>query len=228
MRTAVIIVAAGDGVRMGAGTPKALIPLAGRPLVCWSLATFAAHPGISERIVVGPPGRLAEMSAAVASVDPDARVVPGGATRAQSVGAGLVALSDGIDRVLVHDAARPLVASALIDDVVAALNGAPGAVAAHRVADTLKRASADFTIEATVDRSSLWAAETPQGFHLAALRAAYGHLSDAEIAAATDCASIVQAAGGRVVIVPSGAANLKVTTPADADIAALILMGRSR
>jgi len=143
-------------------------------------------------------------------VQPDV-VVAGGATRSASVRAGLAQVPDDVDAVVVHDAARPLAHPGLFDGVLRALaDGADGAVAAVPVADTLKRVGADGRIVETVDRTGLWAVQTPQGFRLDVLRAA--HAGDAE---ATDDAGLVEARGGRVVVVAGDRRNLKVTDPAD-------------
>jgi 2-C-methyl-D-erythritol 4-phosphate cytidylyltransferase len=126
--------------------------------------------------------------------------------------------------VLVHDAARPLLTPALVAAVLDGLDGVDGAIAASPLADTLKRAGEDMLIAGTVDRAGLWRAETPQAFHAPALRAAVAAAERAgTLAAATDCASMVEANGGRVRIVASGAPNLKVTTPADLVVAEMLL-----
>ncbi|HET6690488.1 MAG TPA: 2-C-methyl-D-erythritol 4-phosphate cytidylyltransferase, partial [Miltoncostaeaceae bacterium] len=129
--------------------------------------------------------------------------------------------------VLVHDAARPLLTSELVDAVLDGVEGADGAIAAAPAADTLKRAGEGGLIEDTVPRQGLWAAQTPQAFHLPTLVAAV-EAADAAgtLAAATDCASLVEAAGGRVRLVESRAPNLKVTTPADATLAEALLRAR--
>jgi len=129
--------------------------------------------------------------------------------------------------VLVHDAARPLVQPALVGAVLDGIAGAEGAIAASPLADTLKRAAEGLLIGETVDRDGLWQAQTPQAFPLATLRAALEAAAAAgTLAAATDCASLVEAAGGRVRLVPSGAPNPKVTTPADLAIAEALLAAR--
>lgn len=128
--------------------------------------------------------------------------------------AGLDEVPEGVDVVLVHDAARPLAHPGLFTKVLDALaGGADGAVVAVPVADTLKRVGDDGTVGETVDRQGLWAVQTPQGFRLDVLRAA--HAGDPE---ATDDSSLVEAAGGRVVVVLGDRRNLKVTDPADLDL----------
>lgn len=222
--TVAIVVAAGAGVRMGAAVPKALMPLAGRPMLAWSLDALRGSARVRAVVVVAPPG----LEAQVAEVaGPDATVVPGGDSRAESVREGLRAAPPGAALVVVHDAARPLVTPALIDAVLDGVEGADGAIAAAPAADTLKRAGEGGMIEDTVPRQGLWGAQTPQAFHLHVLAAAV-EAADEEgrLAAATDCASLLEARGGRVRLVESRAPNLKVTTPADAALAEALLRAR--
>lgn len=222
-RAVALVVAAGSGERLGAGLPKALVECGGRPLLAWSLDALAAAPQIGEIVVALPPG-----------LEPDsdlicgARSVAGGAHRSLSVRAALAAAPDGPELVLVHDAARPLLTAGLIGACLAACaaEGVDGAVAAAPVTDTIKVA-ADGVVSATLDRSRLWAAQTPQVFRRNVLAAALDQ-DDSVLAAATDDASLVEAHGGTVVIVPALAENLKVTTPADLQRAAALLAERSR
>jgi len=231
-----VIAAAGSGERLGAGGPKAFVPVAGRPLVEWSVAACRAAPSVRSIVVACPPGHVHDLAGH------DLGVVDGGATRAESVRNALQAA--GTELVAIHDAARPLVTPELIEDVVATLVSDPeaaGAIAATPVTDTIKRAAADDTrapfpvsmtpngarvIEATVDRGSLWAAQTPQVFRVAALRGALDADPEA-LAAATDEAMLIEEAGGRVLIHPSPPENLKVTTPLDLRLAELLLGERS-
>jgi 2-C-methyl-D-erythritol 4-phosphate cytidylyltransferase len=139
--------------------------------------------------------------------------VTGGSTRAASVAAGLAAVPDDADLILVHDAARPFATPELVSRVLEALGQADGAVPGVPLTDTVKRVSAGLVVE-TPDRSQLVAVQTPQGFRADVLRRA--HAQPAEVlAAATDCASLVEATGGRVAVVEGDPANLKVTTPDD-------------
>jgi 2-C-methyl-D-erythritol 4-phosphate cytidylyltransferase len=206
-----IVVAAGSGDRFGG--PKQYLRLGGVRLVDRAVALAR---GCSDGVVVVlPPGQAGEWSdGAVAAVD-------GGTTRAGSVRAGLAAVPGEAAVIVVHDAARPLADAALYARVVAAVRGgADGAVPALPVSDTLKRVEGD-RITATVARDGLWAVQTPQAFAAAALRAA--HASGDE---ATDDAALVEAGGGRVVVVPGTARNLKITVADDVEIAtALLEMG---
>jgi 2-C-methyl-D-erythritol 4-phosphate cytidylyltransferase len=229
-----IVAAAGSGERLGAGGPKAFVPVAGRPLVEWTLAAFRACEEVAAIVVAAPPGHEYAFG-------DDLRVVAGGDTRAQSVANGLAAVETEV--VAIHDAARPLVTPGLISELVAVLAAAPeaaGVIAAAPVTDTVKRVAAPersktassteegenavLTIEATEDRAQLWAAQTPQLFRVAALREALA-VTDAVRDAATDEASLVEAAGGTVLIHPTGPENLKVTTPHDLRVAELLLAG---
>lgn len=222
--TYAIIVAAGAGARMGGDVPKALMPLGGRPMLLWSLDTIRASPLVDGVVVVAPPGREQSVRALVAGPGAPVVVVPGAGSRAESVREGLGAVPPSTSRVMVHDAARPLLGQPLIAAVLGALEGVEGAIAAAPVVDTLKRGDAGDLIDGTVARQGLWAAQTPQAFHASALRDAIAVAGRAgTLAASTDCSSIVEATGGRVRLVASSAPNPKVTTPADAVLAHAIL-----
>jgi 2-C-methyl-D-erythritol 4-phosphate cytidylyltransferase len=209
-----LLVAAGSGERLGAGRPKAFVVLAGRPMLEWSLDAVRAA-GVSDIVVALPPGMEAPAGCTG---------VPGGATRSESVRAALAAAPPGED-VVVHDAARPLVAPELFRRALGALDGADCAVAAAPVSDTIKQADASGRVTATLDRSLLWAIQTPQAFRRAALERALA-VGDDVLAAATDDAWLVERAGGSVRVVESTSANFKVTTPHDLEVAALLLSQR--
>jgi 2-C-methyl-D-erythritol 4-phosphate cytidylyltransferase len=211
-----LLVAAGSGERLGASRPKAFVVLAGRPMLEWSLDALRAA-GIDDVVVALPPGEPAPAGCLG---------VPGGATRSASVRAALAAApSEGDEAVVVHDAARPLVEPDLFARTLDALAGADAAIAAARVTDTIKQAGADRRVTATLDRSTLWAIQTPQAFRRAALEAALD-VGDEVLAAATDDAWLVERTGGTVRVVESSPANLKVTTPHDLQIAELLLRDR--
>ncbi|WP_217915078.1 2-C-methyl-D-erythritol 4-phosphate cytidylyltransferase [Miltoncostaea marina] len=225
MPVAAIVVAAGAGVRMGAGVPKALMPLAGRPMVAWTLEALAAAGRIDHVVVAAPPGMEDQVRAAVGR--DGLAVVPGGASRAESVREALAAVPAAAGRVLVHDAARPLMAPELVGAVLDALEHADGAIAAAPVVDTLKLADDAGAIARTVPREGLWGAQTPQAFHTATLRAAVAAADAAgRLALATDCASLLEGSGATVRLVPSTAPNPKVTTPADRALAEAMLAAR--
>jgi 2-C-methyl-D-erythritol 4-phosphate cytidylyltransferase len=204
--------------------PKALVPLGPRPLVAWSLIALAACDRVDGIVLASPSGQETPMRMAVGEAGGESLVVvAGGATRQRSVAAALEAVPVDATEILVHDAARPLVTPALIAAVLDGLVGAEGAIAATPVADTLKQGDDGMIITGTVDRAGLWRAETPQAFHADVLRRAFALADDETLDSATDCASMVEALGGRVRLVASGAPNLKVTTPADLAVAEQIL-----
>jgi 2-C-methyl-D-erythritol 4-phosphate cytidylyltransferase len=209
-----VLVAAGSGERLGAGRPKAFVMLAGRPMLEWSLVALRAA-GLRDVVVALPPGEAAPEGCAG---------VPGGATRSASVRAGLAAAAPGED-VVVHDAARPLVAPELFTRTLAALREADCAIAAAPVTDTIKHAGEDRQVTATLDRATLWAIQTPQAFRREALERALD-VGDDVLAAATDDAWLVERAGGTVRVVESSPANFKVTTPHDLQVAELLLSQR--
>jgi 2-C-methyl-D-erythritol 4-phosphate cytidylyltransferase len=214
-----LLVAAGSGERLGADRPKAFVVLAGRPMYEWSLDAIRAA-DVDEIVIAFPEG----------NVDDELRglerctIVAGGATRSESVRNALHAATRD-DHVVVHDAARPLAPPELFERCLAGLAGADAAIAAARVADTVKEAGDDLRVTATLDRSRLWAIQTPQAFRRAALERALD-VGDELLAQATDDAWLVERTGGTVRVVESTPANLKVTTPHDLRIAELLLADR--
>jgi 2-C-methyl-D-erythritol 4-phosphate cytidylyltransferase len=210
-----LLVAAGSGERLGAVRPKAFVVLAGRPMLEWSVEALVAA-GIEEIVVALPPGGSAP-SGCVG--------VEGGTTRSASVRSALRGASDD-PQVVVHDAARPLVTPAHFRDTLAALADADAAIAAAPMTDTVKQAGEDRRVTATLDRTQLWAIQTPQAFRRAALERALD-VDDALLAAATDDAWLVERAGGTVRVVESTPENFKVTTPHDLRVAELLLGERS-
>jgi 2-C-methyl-D-erythritol 4-phosphate cytidylyltransferase len=218
--TAALIVAAGSGERLGAGRPKALVALAGRPMLDWSVEALRDAVGV-RRIVVALPAGVAAPAGTIG--------VTGGTVRSDSVRRALAEAGDE-EIVIVHDAARPLVTAALADAVVAALTADPGAdaaIAAVPVTDTIKRVGADGAVAETLERSSLWAVQTPQAFRRTALERALA-VSESDLGLATDDASLIERAGGRVLVLPASDENLKVTTPLDMRMAEMLLRGRSQ
>ena len=202
-----IIPAGGSGERLGAERPKAFVVCAGRPLLEWSVEVLSA---VCDRVIV-----------AVPAGHEGPGWVEGGASRSASVRNALSAAPEA-RTVVVHDAARPLVTLELVKSCLAALMGVDGVTAAAPVTDTIKQAYPDGTVERTLDRSRLWAVQTPQVFRADALRRAL-EVSDEVLAAATDDASLVEAAGGSVRVVESPAENFKVTSHRDLEVAERIL-----
>jgi 2-C-methyl-D-erythritol 4-phosphate cytidylyltransferase len=226
------------GERLGTEGPKALVTLAGRPMLEWSLRAFAAAAEVGTAIIAATPGderRFEELTAGIESLETE--VLTGGTSRSGSVAAA--ARQVDTELVAVHDAARPLVTPELIDELVAKLVGRPDAaavIAAAPLADTVKRAREPRpakgeiarggpTVAKTESRDHLWAAQTPQVFRTGALRDALA-ADPQRLAAATDDAWLVEKAGGKVLIHPSPPENLKVTTPFDLRVAELLLEER--
>jgi 2-C-methyl-D-erythritol 4-phosphate cytidylyltransferase len=218
--TVALILAAGSGERLGAGRPKALVELAGRPLLQWSIDAVAQIAGLRQ-VVVAMPAATPAPEGVIA--------VTGGACRSESVALALAAAGEG-ETVLVHDAARPLVSPRLLERTIAALladESADAAIAAAPVTDTIKRADDSGAVVETLERSSLWAVQTPQVFRRLALARALD-VSPQELAMATDDAWLIERAGGRVILVAAEEENLKITTPADLRLAELLIAGRPR
>jgi 2-C-methyl-D-erythritol 4-phosphate cytidylyltransferase len=217
MSASALIVAAGRGERLGSDRPKAFAVLAGRPMLEWALDALRDSPGVGEIVVALPEGYDAPAGCIG---------VRGGAERSHSVRAALAASAG--DPVLVQDAARPMLTPEIVAACLAAVAepGVDAAVAAAPVTDTIKEAR-DGAVRRTLDRSVLWAVQTPQVFRRAALEAALAQ-PDEVLAAATDDASLVEAAGGTVRIVPTSTRNMKVTTPDDLQVAEMMLVSSGR
>jgi len=207
MRVAAILVAAGSGSRFGAGRPKQYADLAGKPVVRWAADCLLLFVALLQP--VGDPALLAAALDGLAHLP----VVPGGASRQDSVRAGLEALAPfSPDIVLVHDAARPHVPAHTIPALLAALARVPGAIPAVPVADTLKRAQGSL-VDATVPRDALFRAQTPQAFRFDTLLAL--HRQHASLPGLTDDASLLEQAGIAVELVPGAEDNIKLTFPED-------------
>jgi 2-C-methyl-D-erythritol 4-phosphate cytidylyltransferase len=218
-----VIAAAGSGERLGAGGPKAFVPLGGRPMIAWSLDACRECGSVAAIVVAVPAGHAHALQNVV--------TVDGGGTRAESVARALVAVDTEL--VAIHDAARPLLTPELLDDLVAELVANPdadGIIAAAPVTDTVKKVRVDLPLHSngkstriirdTLDRSELWAAQTPQVFRTEALREALRATDGV-----TDEAMLIEAAGGKVLVHDAGIANLKVTTAVDLRVAELLLAG---
>ena len=217
----VAIPAAGTGVRMG-GARKAFLTLGGEPILLRALRPFLAHPrvisvaiALSQEDVRSPPSWLQ-------ALDDRVRLVAGGATRLHSVRAALAALRPGVEVILVHDAARPLVTREIIDRCVAAAEEGEGAVAGWPAVDTMKEVDALGRVLSTPDRDALWRAQTPQAFPRGPLMEAYRRAVE-EGVPATDDSALFSRYGGRVRMVKGAAWNLKVTHPEDVEVAELFL-----
>jgi 2-C-methyl-D-erythritol 4-phosphate cytidylyltransferase len=220
LTVAAIIVAAGDGTRLGGGIPKAFCEVAGRSLLDYAQERFGAHDSVRDVIVVGPPDHLDRAR----QLAPGAIVVGGGATRGDSVLCGLAVLADDVDAVLVHDVARPFVPAAVISRVVGALAaGADAVIPVVAPSDTIKGVEAGLVTK-TFPRSDLRAAQTPQGFRRTVLLTAYQHAAaDVEghvgYTRATDDAGLVEALDVPVCVVDGADESFKITRPWDLRVA---------
>ncbi len=219
MAVPALIVAAGSGQRLGAGGPKALVELAGRPLYAWSVEACRQASWIDRIYVAVPPGQADRFT------EPGIVTVEGGETRSHSVANGLAAIKadSSAEMIVVHDAARPLVSPALIDAAVIGLDGDAelhALIAAAPMTDTVKRLGEDGVVVETLDRSALVSVQTPQAFRVGFLEQA---IASGNLAEATDDASLVEAAGGSVGVIEASSGNIKVTVPRDLDLAAFLL-----
>ncbi|MFC8538226.1 2-C-methyl-D-erythritol 4-phosphate cytidylyltransferase [Streptomyces sp. NPDC057249] len=234
-RTAAVIPAAGRGVRLGPGAPKALRALGGTPMLVHAVRAMAASRHVSLVVVVAPPEGTAEVRGLLDEYAlperTDFLVVPGAGTRQESVKCGLDALPDTISAVLVHDAARPLVPVDTVDAVVEAVrDGAPAVVPALPLADTVKEVEpgapgAPEPVLATPARARLRAVQTPQGFDRATLLRAHEQVAVGG-EGATDDAGMVEQLGAPVVVVPGHEEAFKVTRPLDLVLAEAVLARR--
>jgi 2-C-methyl-D-erythritol 4-phosphate cytidylyltransferase len=223
-----IIVAAGSGVRLGSGVPKAFVKVGGRAMLSYSLGAVAQVNSIGEVVITVPEGfeSAARAEAAAAGLGVPIKVTPGGVERQDSVRIALALTSSESELVIVHDAARPLATPAIFEACLSAAARAGGAIAAIPVADTLKRvAGGDNAIAATVARAGLWQAQTPQAFRRELLVAAHRRAAS-EGVVATDDADLVERTGARVEVVEGSTANLKITTPSDLAIVEAIVAAR--
>ena len=217
-----LVVAAGQGSRFGGPLPKQYLPLGGANILRHAVAAFAEHERIADVLVVIRPEDRALFDRTVAGL----RVAPpvaGGAARQDTVRLGLEALAAyRPDRVLIHDGARPFPDPQLIDRVIDGLDEAVAAIPCLQVRDTIKRAEGA-KIRETIDRSALWRAQTPQGFHFDAILAAHRAAIGREL---TDDAAVAEAAGLVPLIVDGSGDNLKITTPEDLAAAERLIAAR--
>ena len=214
MNTAVIVVAAGSGLRAGGELPKQYQLINGKPVIAHTIEAFQSHPGIGTiQVVIGDGHEELYNSALAGCQLPDP--VTGGATRQASVHAGLKALrSEQPEVVLIHDAARPFVAHETISHIIAYLDRHPAVIPGIAVTDTIKAASGS-TITHTVDRTGLWAVQTPQGFRFPVIIDCHDKAIGVEDVEFTDDASIAEWAGVDVTIIPGTLGNRKLTTADD-------------
>ncbi|PZF94958.1 2-C-methyl-D-erythritol 4-phosphate cytidylyltransferase [Micromonospora deserti] len=217
---AVLVPAAGAGVRLGPGRPKALRLLAGEPLLVHAVRRLAAAASVHTIVVAAPPAEVEAVRALLAPVAP-VTVLPGGAERQASVAAALAAVPAGPEIVLVHDAARALTPPELVESVAAAVRaGHDAVIPVLPVVDTVKEVGAGEVVLGTVDRTALRVVQTPQGFRRAVLTAAHSAAAGDPL---TDDAGLVEKQGVPVVCVPGSEYALKVTRPFDLALAEHLL-----
>jgi len=230
MATAAIVVAGGTGSRLGLSGGKQLASLLGVPVLSWGLLALDAVDDIGHIVVVCPAERLEEYrSVAVSPLGLSAPVTfaASGETRQASVASGLAAVPDGFALVAVHDGARPLLESATVDRALSVLISTPeadGIVIGHPAVDTMKVVR-DGWVESTPERSSLWVAQTPQIFRAEAFRDALLH-AEKNGFLGTDDSSVVEHAGGRVLVFEGSRGNIKVTVTEDIALAEAALSRR--
>lgn len=216
MKVAAVIVAGGSGLRAGGEKPKQYQPIGGKPLIWWTLKAFAGHPGIAHVQPVIAAGHEAMFAEAASGLPVETPVI-GGVTRQESCHIGIEAVArHDPDKVLIHDAARPLVSRDLISHVIAWLDRHPGIVPAMPVADTLKYAPGGL-VQRTVDRAGMWSAQTPQGFDFKAILAAHRAAVAAGATDLTDDAAVAERAGIEVAVIPGRSENRKITTAEDVE-----------
>ena len=215
-----IVLAAGRSTRMGGGPNKQFIELSGQPLIWYSLTAFDQCPAVTEIIIVSRPEYMNEACRLAGTFKKICAVVDGGNERQNSVWNGLEKVTGEI--VAVHDGARPLVTPSLIEATIESARQHGTGIAATKVVDTIKEATLDKTVTRTVDRTKLWAVQTPQTVRTDLLRQAYGKVLGQGIIV-TDEAAAVELLGQPVNLVETPFLNLKVTTPADLVTVAALL-----
>jgi 2-C-methyl-D-erythritol 4-phosphate cytidylyltransferase len=220
VRATVLLLAAGSGDRLHAGRPKGLVQLRGVPLVRLSADAALGASDVVDIIVAAPAGFVTQIEEALSGVDKPVRVVEGGQTRQASAAAALK-LTDSPDAIVVHDAARALCGSEVFDRCLRELDRSAAVCVAMPVADTIKDVRSTI-VNATLDRSNLWAAQTPQAFRAEVYRRAHAAAARDGVVA-TDDAALVERLGVRVRVIPGDPTNIKITTAADLRIAEALL-----
>lgn len=226
MSVAVVIVAGGEGFRAGGELPKQYQLIGGRPVIWWTLKAFVDHPGVShvQTVIGADHGQLFAEAIAGLEIAPP---VIGGDTRQDSCRVGIAACENsGIQKVLIHDAARPFVSADLISHIIAELDRSEGVIPGLPVADTMKLAPGGL-VERTVDRQGLWAVQTPQGFDFKAILAAHEKAYDQDLGGLTDDAAVAEKFGIKVRVIAGRIENLKLTTAEDIREADRFLMTKA-
>ena len=221
MHVSAIIAAGGRGARLGGERPKQFLPLCGRPILQRSVEAFAQHDGIAEIVVVLPPDLVADAPDYLKNGTKPIAVIDGGERRQDSVANAFARVAGHTEVVVIHDAARPLVSSDLIQRTLDAAVEHGAAIAAQRVTDTVKRGDADLVIVDTLPRGEIFLAQTPQAFRVAVLRDALA-LARGPVEA-TDEATLAERAGHRVQLVEGDSQNMKITTADDLALAERVI-----
>jgi len=218
MYVSAIVVAAGKGRRFGHKASKALVKLNSRPVIAYSLALLNAQPQIREIVVAGNPENIQALRNIISKerIAKAVKVILGGKERRDSVANGLQAISPQADFILIHDAARPFVTKKLVTSVIKEARKSGAAIAAVAVKPTIKKVARSLIVEKTLDRKSLWEAQTPQVFKKDLILKAYKRFKHLE---ATDDAMLVERLGAKVSVVSGSYSNIKITTPEDLLIA---------
>ncbi len=227
-RTAALVPAAGRGERLGPGEPKALREISGVPMLVYAVSALASARSIDLVVVAAPPRDVDSVAAMLSqqSFSDKVTVVAGGDTRQESVARALIALPLDVDVVLVHDAARPLVPVELVSAVVSSVRaGNPAVVPGLAVTDTIKEINNQGDVVATIDRNSLRAIQTPQGFNRELLQRAHAQLDESQ-GIFTDDAGLIEAMGVRVKVIEGHVEAMKITRPFDLAIAEIIIAKR--
>jgi len=225
MTVAVVIVAAGSGLRAGGEKPKQYQEIGGKPVIWWTLKAFLDHPGVSRVQAVIGEGHEALYAEAVAGLELPPPV-PGGGTRQESCRLGIEALAAHAPaKVLIHDAARPFVPQDLISHVIAWLDRYPAVIPGMPISETIKFAPGGI-VSHTVDRAGMWTAQTPQGFAYDAIRQAHRDAHQQQAANLTDDASVAERAGITIAMIPGRIENRKLTTAEDIDLADHAMIAR--
>jgi len=225
-----VVPAGGAGKRMGSDTPKQFLMLGGVPMLLHSLRALERAPDVAEVVLVVPKpeqGRVLTEVVERYGLKKVLKVVPGGATRQESVHHGLSEVGEDAEIVVVHDAVRAFVTEDLIERSIEAARGHGGAVVAVLMKDTPKQVGPDGLVQKTLNRAELWLAQTPQTFRRALIMEAY-RKAEVDHVHGTDDAALVERLGHRVAVVEGSWENIKITTPEDLILAEAILAARKK
>lgn len=230
MKVIALIPAAGQGKRLEGDQPKQFLPLGEKPLVAHTLMKFQLCPRINEIIFVIPKGTERYCQREI--VEPNSlskvkKIIPGGRRRQDSVRYALEAIASPCDLVVIHDGARPFVSVKIIEQSIELAEECGAAIAAVPARDSVKRVTPELGVEASLDRSKIWLAQTPQTFSHQILKDAHRRAAEDGFYG-TDDAALVERLGVKVQVVPGSYKNTKITTPEDLALAELFLKGNNR